>query len=48
MGSKTNLDVDNDQARVGMEVEMVTRKLREYGEDGVIVYGYKFRPIGWY
>jgi len=39
-------DMDNDEARVGMKVEMVTRKLREYGEDGVIVYGYKFRkPI---
>jgi len=28
-----------------MPVEMVTRKMREYGEDGVIVYGYKFRPV---
>jgi hypothetical protein len=27
-----------------MPVEMVTRKVREFGEDGVIVYGYKFRP----
>jgi hypothetical protein len=26
-----------------MPVEMVTRKLREEGEDGLIVYGYKFR-----
>jgi len=40
-------DTDNDEAQVGMKVEMVTRKLREYGEDGVIVYGYKFRqPVG--
>jgi hypothetical protein len=23
----------------------VTRKLRAYGDDGVIVYGYKFRPV---
>ena len=36
-------DIDSDEAQVGMKVEMVTRKLREYGEDGVIVYGYKFR-----
>jgi len=36
-------DMDNDEAEIGMKVEMVTRKLREYGEDGVIVYGYKFR-----
>jgi uncharacterized OB-fold protein len=28
-----------------MAVEMVTRRLREYGEDGLIVYGYKFRPL---
>jgi uncharacterized OB-fold protein len=36
-------DVDSDQVEIGMPVEMVTRKMREYGEDGVIVYGYKFR-----
>jgi len=41
-------DMDNDEAEIGMKVEMVTRKLREYGEDGVIVYGYKFRqPVGY-
>lgn len=38
-------DVDSDEVRIGMKVEMVTRKLREHGEDGVIVYGYKFRPV---
>ena len=38
-------DMDNNEAEIGMKVEMVTRKLREYGEDGVIVYGYKFRQI---
>ncbi len=27
-----------------MPVEMVTRRLRTHGEDGTIVYGYKFRP----
>lgn len=30
---------------VGMRVEMVTRKLRTEGESGMIVYGYKFRPV---
>ena len=30
---------------IGMKVEMVTRKLREEGSDGQIVYGYKFRPV---
>ena len=27
-----------------MPVEMVTRKIREHAEHGLIVYGYKFRP----
>ncbi len=39
-------DVDPNEVRIGMQVEMVTRKLREHGEAGLIVYGYKFRPIG--
>ena len=38
-------DVDNDQVRIGMPVEMVTRKIKEEGENGLIVYGYKFRPV---
>ena len=37
-------DVDPEQVRIGMPVEMVTRKLREEGREGMIVYGYKFRP----
>ena len=37
-------DVDNNQVGIGMPVEMVTRKLNEQDEEGVIVYGYKFRP----
>lgn len=36
-------DVDQDDLEIDMPVEMVTRKLREEGEDGLIVYGYKFR-----
>ncbi len=36
-------DVDQDEIQIGMPVEMVTRKLREEGEDGLIIYGYKFR-----
>jgi uncharacterized OB-fold protein len=36
-------DVEQDEVEIGMPVEMVTRKLREEGEDGLIVYGYKFR-----
>jgi hypothetical protein len=38
-------DVDNDQVEIGAPVEMVTRKLREDGERGILVYGYKFRPM---
>jgi uncharacterized OB-fold protein len=31
---------------IGMKVEMVTRKIREDIEKkGMIVYGYKFRPV---
>lgn len=37
-------DVDNKAVEIGMPVEMVTRKLKAYGEEGLIVYGYKFRP----
>ena len=37
-------DVDEDELQIGMPVEMVTRKLRTEGDEGVIVYGYKFRP----
>ena len=38
-------DVDRDDVSIGMPVEMVTRKLMEDGEDGAILYGYKFRPL---
>ena len=37
-------DVDNGKVNIGTPVEMVTRKLREDGERGMLVYGYKFRP----
>ena len=38
-------DVESDDVKIGMPVEMVTRKLTEDGPEGVIVYGYKFRPV---
>ncbi len=38
-------DANLDEFKVGQRVEMVTRKLREYGSEGLLVYGYKFRPI---
>lgn len=37
-------DIDLDKIYIGMTVEMVTRKLSEDGDRGLISYGYKFRP----
>jgi uncharacterized OB-fold protein len=37
-------DVEGEKIEIGMPVEMVTRKLRDDGSKGTIVYGYKFRP----
>lgn len=37
-------DCDADQVHIGLPVEMVTRHLRDVSSDGLIVYGYKFRP----
>ena len=37
-------DVDNGKVAIGQPVEMVTRKRREDGDKGMLVYGYKFRP----
>jgi uncharacterized OB-fold protein len=37
-------DIEGQEVEIGMPVEMVTRKLRTDGDEGMIVYGYKFRP----
>ena len=37
-------DVTPEEVAIGMPVEMVTRKLSEQGEEGIVVYNYKFRP----
>ncbi len=37
-------DLDNPVA-IGDRVEMVTRKLTTEGPKGMIIYGYKFRPL---
>jgi uncharacterized protein len=37
-------DVEAAEVRIGMAVEMVTRRLQEKGPEGLLVYGYKFRP----
>ena len=40
-------DLGEQPVTIGMKVEMVTRKIREDIEKkGMIVYGYKFRPVG--
>jgi uncharacterized protein len=36
-------DLDGQPVEIGMQVEMVTRKLRTEGPQGMILYGYKFR-----
>jgi len=40
-------DLGNTPVEIGMPVEMVTRKLKVDGDNerGVIIYGYKFRPV---
>jgi uncharacterized OB-fold protein len=38
-------DVDPEEVEVGLPVEMVVRRIREYGANGYLVYGYKFRPV---
>ena len=38
-------DVDAERCQIGMPVEMVTRKLSQDGDEGQILYGYKFRPL---
>jgi len=38
-------DAEPEQLSIGMPVQAVTRKLRELGPDGMIVYGFKFRPV---
>ena len=39
-------DLEEKEVEIGMPVEMVTRKLRSATDErGMLVYGYKFRPI---
>jgi uncharacterized OB-fold protein len=38
-------DVEGEKIEIGMPVEMVTRRLRDDGDKGTIIYGYKFRPV---
>ncbi len=39
-------DLGEQLVEIGMPVEMVTRKIRQDGDErGMLVYGYKFRPV---
>lgn len=39
-------DLDKGKVEIGTPVEMVTRRLRSDGDErGLLVYGYKFRPV---
>ena len=39
------VDIQQDEISKGTKVEAVFRKVKEDGIDGIIQYGYKFRPI---
>lgn len=38
-------DCTASEVQIGMPVEMVTRLLGDTGPDGLLLYGYKFRPV---
>jgi len=39
-------DVGEQEVEIGMPVEIITRKIRSDGDErGLLVYGYKFRPL---
>lgn len=39
------VDCDKKDIKIGSKVEMVLRKIADGGDDGIIQYGYKFKPI---
>ena len=39
-------DVGEQEVKIGTPVEMVTRRIRQDGDErGMLIYGYKFRPV---
>ncbi len=38
-------DIEPEEVNIGIEVEAVLRKICENGEEGIIQYGIKFRPV---
>jgi uncharacterized OB-fold protein len=43
-GQLTDTEVDGFEPEIGARVELVVRRIKEQGEDGLILYAYKFRP----
>jgi uncharacterized OB-fold protein len=39
------VDVDQDQLKIGMSVQVVFRRIGDAGRTGVLRYAYKFRPL---
>ena len=39
------IEVDRETVKIGMPVEATFRKLGSEGDEGVIRYGYNFRPV---
>jgi uncharacterized OB-fold protein len=39
------VDCKPEDMRIGMPVETVFRKMREEGKSGLVLYGFKFRPV---
>jgi hypothetical protein len=38
------VDCSPEEVKIGMSVELTFRKVREDGKEGIIEYGFKFRP----
>jgi len=41
----TQIDCKPEEVYIGMPVEVVFRRIKEDGEEGIIHYGYKFKPV---
>lgn len=39
------VDCDPQEITIGMPVELTFRKVKEGGQEGIIEYGYKFKPV---
>jgi uncharacterized OB-fold protein len=37
-------DIEPEDVKIGLAVEMTTRRISETGAEGCLIYGYKFRP----